>query len=107
MVNTSSFSPLNTNVNTNLRYYRKQAINKKLKLLGGAMKFFTKKLLGYEIFSSMIPWVTKYFLKNLLKPPTPTPTPPTYLMYALSYNCFDSHYLLREHYQLTLNTRKC
>ena len=81
MLNTSSFSPLNTNMNTNLKYYRKQALNKKLKLVGGAMKFFTKKLLGYEIFSSMIPWVTKYFLKNLLKPPTPTPhSHPSYIL---------------------------
>ena len=60
IVNISSFSPLNTNANTTLKFYRKQALNKKLKLIRGAMKFFTKKLLGQEIFSSMIPWATKY-----------------------------------------------
>ena len=68
IVNIRSFSPLNTNLNTIMKYYRKQALNKKLKLMGGAMKFFTKKLLGHEIFSSMIPWATKYFLKNFEKP---------------------------------------
>ena len=39
--------------------------------MGGAMKFFMnitffmKKLQDYEIFSSKIAWVKKYFLKNL------------------------------------------
>ena len=61
IVNIRSFSPLNINLNTTMKYYRTQALNKKLKLMGGAMKFFTKKLLGHEIFSSMIPWATKYF----------------------------------------------
>ena len=58
IVNISPFSLLNTNVNT-LKYYRKQALNKKLKLMGGVMKFFTKKLLGHKMFSSEI------FLENL------------------------------------------
>ena len=44
IVKISSFSPLNTNASTTLKYYHKQALNKKLKLMGGAMKFFTKKL---------------------------------------------------------------
>ena len=65
IVNISSFIPLNTNVNTTLKYYRKQALNEKLKLIRGAMKFFTKKLLDQEIINSMIPWTTEYFLKNL------------------------------------------
>ena len=59
IVNISSFSPLNNNVNTTLKYYRKPALNEKLKLMGGAMKYFAKKLLGHVIFSSMIPWATK------------------------------------------------
>ena len=46
IVNISSFSPLNTNVNTTLKYYRKQALNNKLKLVRGDMKLFTKKLLN-------------------------------------------------------------
>ena len=63
----SSFSALNTNVNTTLKYYRQQALSKKLKLMGMAMKYFTKKLLGHEIFSSLIPWATKYFFKKFVK----------------------------------------
>ena len=59
IVNICSFSPLNTNVNTTLKYYRRQTLNKKLKLMGGAINFFMKKLLCHE------PWATKYFLKNL------------------------------------------
>ena len=59
IVNISSFSPLKNNVNTIRTYHRKQALSKKLKLVRASMKYFTKKLLGYEIFSSMIPWATK------------------------------------------------
>ena len=33
--------------------------------MGGAMKYFLKKLLGYEKVSSMVSWTIKYFLKNL------------------------------------------
>ena len=65
IVNIRSFSLLNTNVNTALKYYRKQALSKKQKSMGGTINLFTKKLMGYKIFSSMIPWATRYFLKNL------------------------------------------
>ena len=65
IMNISSFSPLNTNVNTALKNYLKQDLNIKVKLIRGNMKFFTKNLLGQEIFSSMIPWARNYFLKNL------------------------------------------
>ena len=40
------------------------------------MKFFSKKLLDDEIFSSLVLWPTKYFLKNLQNPPPP----PSYLL---------------------------
>ena len=43
------------------------------------MKYFLKKLLGHEIFRSMVSWGTKMFLKNLENPPA---SPPTYLMFA-------------------------
>ena len=46
-------SPLDINVNTTLKYYRKQALNKKLKL-----KIY-EKVTGHEIFSSTIPWAMK------------------------------------------------
>ena len=67
IVNISSFSPLNTNANTTLKYYHKQALNKKLKLIRGAMTFFTKNLLGQEIFSSMIPLGIKTFFEKFVK----------------------------------------
>ena len=66
-VNISSFSPLHTNANTILKYYHKQALNKKLKLIRGAMTFFTKNLLGQEIFSSMIPLGIKTFFEKFVK----------------------------------------
>ena len=65
IVNISYLSPLNTNVNTTLKFYRKQALDKKLEIIRGAMKYFTKKLLEQEIFSSIIPWAMTYFFKNL------------------------------------------
>ena len=61
IVNISFFSTLNTNANTTLKHNRKQALNKKLKLMGGAMKYFTKKLLGHETFTSIVAWATKCF----------------------------------------------
>ena len=68
-INCSSL--FNITVSTTLKYYHNQALNKKLKLTGGAMKFFWKILLGREIFGSMVPWVTKYILNSLWNPPTP------------------------------------
>ena len=68
---------MNTNVDTILKHYHKQALNKKLKLIRGVIKFFTKKLLCQEIFSSMIPWATNHFFEKLVKPSGP---PHTYLM---------------------------
>ena len=46
-----------------LKYYRKQTLNEKLKLMEGSMKFVTKKLLGHEIFISIILWATIFFEK--------------------------------------------
>ena len=37
IVNISTFGPLNINVNTTLKYYREQALKKKLKLMREAM----------------------------------------------------------------------
>ena len=65
IVNVNFFSDLNITVSTTLKYYYKQALNKKLKLIVGDMKYFLKKLLGNEIFSSMVSWAKKFFLKNL------------------------------------------
>ena len=40
-------------------------VSLKLKLKGGAMKYFLKKLLLHEMFRSMVSWATKIFLKKL------------------------------------------
>ena len=44
--------------------------------MGGAMKYFPKKLLGHEIFRSMVSWATKDFLKDLQNPLAP----PSYIL---------------------------
>ena len=67
IVNINSFGVLNIFVNTNLKYYDNQGFNDKLR----AIEFFSKKLLGNQIFNSMVSWATKYFLKNLGNPPPP------------------------------------
>ena len=59
IVNVNFFSDLK------FEYCYKKALNKKLKLMGGTMKFFSKKFLGHEIFRSMVSWATKIVLKNL------------------------------------------
>ena len=56
IVNITSFNPLNTTV----------SLKQESKINRRDHEFFTKKLMGYEIlFSSMIPWATKYFFRNL------------------------------------------
>ena len=65
---------LNIIVNLWFEYYceyqHKQALNKKLKLMGWAMKYFLTKLMGHEIFSSMSPGLWKIFwnISNTLRP---------------------------------------
>ena len=66
IVNINSFIALNISLNTNLKYYYSQVlIDETLKLMRGVMNLFSKKLLGHEIFSSMVHWATKCYLKNL------------------------------------------
>ena len=53
--------------------------------MGKAMNYFQKKLLGYEIFRSMVSWARKRFLKTFKNPSSPTLTPsPTYIINRLS-----------------------
>ena len=54
-MNVNFFIDLNITVSTTLKYQHKQALNKKLKLMEGDLKYFPEKLLGHEIFSSMFP----------------------------------------------------
>ena len=42
-----------------------ESLKVKTKIDGKAMKFFPKKILGHEIFRSMVSWATNSFLKNL------------------------------------------
>ena len=44
------------------------------------MKYFLKKLLGHEIFRSMVFWALKTFFEKFLK--SYPPLPPTYLLYT-------------------------
>ena len=56
------------------------SLNKKLKLMGGAMKYFPKKLQGHEIWS-MVSWATIFFFWKIYKTLQPPPPPhPTYLI---------------------------
>ena len=57
---------LNITVSATMKYCYKSALNKKVKLMGGAMKHFLKKLLGHEW--SMVPW--KKNCKTFRPPPS-------------------------------------
>ena len=46
---------------TTLKYYHKQALNKKLELMGRTLKYFLEKLLSHELFSFMVPWAAIFF----------------------------------------------
>ena len=76
-MNISTIIALNISVNTTLKYNYSQALNEKIKLMGGATKVFWEKLLGHGMLSSMVHWATKYYLKNLEDPPAPLLIPCT------------------------------
>ena len=75
IANISSFSPLNTNANITLKYYSKQALNKKLKLIRGSMNFLQKSY-----------WVRKYLalwfpgLRNIFWKISKTLWSPSYIL---------------------------
>ena len=66
IVNISSSGAINITVNTTQKI---QALNKKLKLMGQAMKYLLKKFLGHETASSMVVWTTKFFREIFENPP--------------------------------------
>ena len=73
---------LNITVSTTLKYCYKKVLNKKLKLMGRAMKYFPKKLLVHEIFRSMVSRAMNFFFfffEKFVKTSGPSPT---YLMYT-------------------------
>ena len=53
--------------------------------MGGAMKYFLKKLLGHEIFVSMVFWATNFFFEKFVKPSGPSPS---YVLNVCSLNKF-------------------
>ena len=79
IVNISSFSSLNTNVNTSLKYYCKQSLNKKLKLMEGTMKLFTKSYCALKYLALWSPGLRHFFWK-ICK----TNRPPSYILYVHS-----------------------
>ena len=79
IVNISSFSSLNTNVNTSLKYYRKQSLNKKLKLMEGTMKLFTKSYWTIKYLALWSPALRHFFWK-ICK----TNRSPSYILYVHS-----------------------
>ena len=54
--------------------------------MGGSMKYFSKKLLGHEIFSFKVFWTTNFFSKKKKKEKNknqyPLASPPRNLMHA-------------------------
>ena len=64
IVNINFFRAVSINSETTLKYYHKQTLKTKLKMMGGSMKYFSKKLLGHEIFSFMVFWTTNLFSKK-------------------------------------------
>ena len=49
------------------------------------MKYFLKKLLGHEIFRSLVSWATIFFLEKFVKISAPPPSPPSsYILNVLS-----------------------
>ena len=60
-VNVNFFSDLNITVSTTLKYYYKQALNNKLIIMGGGMKYFPKRLQGHKIFNPIVHWAKKFF----------------------------------------------
>ena len=55
--------------------------------MGRAMKYVSKKLLGHEIFGSMVSWATNSFFEEFVKPSAPPP-PPSYILNVRSLNMF-------------------
>ena len=74
------------NINSDtFSFIHMQVLNQKIKLTGGAIKSFSKKILGYENLSSVVLLAMKQFWKNLKDALEPLPT---YLMYTPLFTFF-------------------
>ena len=71
IVNINSFGAWIITVDATSKYYCSQGLNKKLKIMEGAMNIFSNIFLGHEIFSSMVHWATIFFFfffEEIVKP---------------------------------------
>ena len=85
IVNPNSFSTLNIYLNNTLKYYDSHALNVKLKLMEGAMIFFSKKLQAMKYLALRSTGLQNIFWKIC----KPSGSPPTYLMYTpLHVTCY-------------------
>ena len=74
---------LNITVSTTLKYCYKKALNWKLKLIGGVMKHFPKKLRVHEIFRCMVSCLLGneiFFEKNVKPSLSLSPPPFSYIL---------------------------
>ena len=58
-MNVNFFSDLNITVSTQIP--PQASLKQETKIDGEAMKYIPEKLLGHEIFSSIVPWATNFF----------------------------------------------
>ena len=73
-MNVNTFSDLNIAVSTTLKYYYKQALDKKLMKYLLAMKYLLEKLLQYG------PWATVFLGGKFAKTSAVPPTPLSYML---------------------------
>ena len=83
-----------------LKILRQSSLNEKLKLIGGAVKVYSKKLLGHGILRCLVPWATNYFLKNMGNPPAP---PTKCVMYTLLYSVSINKCLVMEFFTVKVS----
>ena len=67
IVTINSLSSLHISGNTTLKYYHKKTLNKNLKLTGGTMTNFLKKLLSHKKITTMVYWATNFFIEKIVK----------------------------------------
>ena len=68
MLTSLVISNLNITVSTTLKYCYNKALNKKLKLMGGALKYFSKKLVDNGMFKTLISRAMKIICKTIRLP---------------------------------------
>ena len=64
IVNINYFCDMNVTVNTILKYYHKQALNKKLELIGKVIKYFGQNYLVMKYLSLWSPGLRNIFVRG-------------------------------------------